>query len=115
MQIIPGSNGNGMQKDVQFTPSFCDLRKDGSHPRVILHVQRRDDLGPDLFCQRANMRFCFFIQIGDRDICALRAKGLGTAPCDRARIGDTHDQCLFSVQSKHTDAHIAIFAALQQK
>ena len=67
---------------------------------VDAHVQRHEDRRLELARQRLDEALRLLVEIGDRELGAERAEGLGAAPGDRLVVGDADDQALLAFEQR---------------
>ena len=61
-------------------------------------IKRQANPRLEFLRKRLDMRPRLVVDIGDRQFCPERAKGLGAAPGDRLLVGDADDEALFAFE-----------------
>ena len=83
-----------------------DLGEDRVDGRGLGDVAMADDQPADLLGQRLDPLLQRIALIGEGELGALRAAGLGDAPGDRAVVGDPHDQAALAAHETGGVRHV---------
>jgi hypothetical protein len=99
-----------MQQEVELAPLLLDLFEHLFGFAFDHDVERHEDRRFERLGQRLDVLLGLFVEIGDREVGAQRAKRLGAAPRDGLIIGNTDNQPLLALQrdlgfGKHRDVH----------
>src|SRR5882757_7335130 len=102
-----------MQQKVKLAPLLPDVLEYLLHLPFDSHVKRQEDWSFQVLGEWLDMLLRPLVQIGDRKLCAERAKSLGAAPSDRLVVGNADDQAFASLEcdlglGKDGDVHDAL-------
>src|ERR1700752_1886661 len=105
-----------MKQKIELAPLLCDALEHLLHLPFDGDVERQEDRGVQVLCERLHVFLRLVVQIGDGEIRAERPKSLGTAPCDRLVVGNADDETLASLErnlglGKYGNGHDALSLA----
>ena len=92
LQRLLGREGDGMDDEIELAPLLGDALEHRLHLAGRVHVERHEDRRFQLLRQRLDIFLCLLVEIGDGELGAERAEGLGAAPGDRVLVGDADDE-----------------------
>jgi len=92
VQILFGRGRSGVQREIEAAPGLLDSLEHGLELSRLTHVAREKDRRVELPREWLHVRFCLFIEVGDRDLRPQGAEGLGAPVGDRVLVGDAENQ-----------------------
>ena len=92
VQIFLRAIGNGMEKKIQSPPGGADAVKNRLKLSRFAHITGQNQLCPEAFGKRADMRFSLGIDIGHGKVCAGRPECFCAAVGDACGIGNADNK-----------------------
>src|SRR5689334_2894668 len=87
-----------MKADVELAPVFLDRLKDCLQLAFDLKIERHEKRCLKFFGQRLDIGLRLVVEIGDGEVGAEDAEGLGAAPSDRLIVSDAGDKRLLTLK-----------------
>ena len=104
MEILLRAKGDGMQADVDVTPTVADAVEDPARTGHLSRTSRGNTISASSVSAIGRTNDSALIALkGDREIGALRAKGFGTTIGDEVFIGDANDKRFLAGKGEHAN------------
>ena len=100
-ELVPRREPHRVNDDVEAVPVLAERLEGGGNFRILGDVHGAGEAAAQLFRHGLHARLELFALVGEGEIRALAAHGLGDAPGDRTLAGETDDQRALAVQESH--------------
>ena len=90
-----------MDADIDASPAAANVVEQLAELSGLAHVQRQDDVGLELLCDRTDVGLGFLVLESDGEVGTLRPERLGAAKGDGVLIGDAEHKSLLAGEREH--------------